>query len=347
MNNIDYRLAPEWGKHEATWLVWPQNSKDWPGKFSAIKWIYIEIVKYLSESEIVRIIVNSKKIEERVRKDLNRSKVNTKKVQFVIAKTDRSWIRDSGPFFVFDEAQKVKIIDFGFNSWAKYSDWQHDNKVPKKISEYLRLPIENKQEVVLEGGSLDVNGTGALITTEQCLLSENKQVRNEGLKKKDYEELFRECFGVTNVLWLGEGIAGDDTNGHVDDLCRFVSSSTVVVCEEKNENDENFYPIKENKERLQSMRLEDGSKLEVVALPMPEARYFEGFRLPASYTNFYIANNVVLVPTFNDPNDYKTIGVLSEFFPERKVVGINCSDLIWGFGAIHCLTKEQPYEKEI
>ena len=335
-------FPPEWKKHDATWLIWPQNANDWPGKFSTIKWVYAEIVKYLSVSETVRIIVDSETVKVQAEKTLVRTKVDFDNIEFLICKTNRSWIRDSGPFFVFDEKQKIKILDFGFNAWGKYPNWQHDNEVTSKISEYLLLPIENKQKIIFEGGSIDVNGVGTLITTEQCLLSENKQVRNQGFKKKDYEELFRKYFGVTNVLWLGDGIAGDDTNGHVDDLCRFVNPSTVVICEEKNEKDENFYPLKENEERLQSMKIENGSKLEVIPIPMPKARYFEGFRLPASYANFYIANNVVLVPMFNDPNDYRAIGIFSELFSQREVVGINSTDLIWGFGAIHCLTKEQP-----
>ncbi len=335
-------LPSEWEKHEATWLVWPQNSKDWPGKFSAIKWVYVEIVKYLSESEIVRIIVDSENVEKQVKKTLSRSGIDLDNVEFLICRTNRSWIRDSGPFFVFDKEGRLGILDFSFNAWAKYSNWQYDNKVPLKVADFLGLKCESKKGLVLEGGGLDVNGKGTLITTEQCLLNKSTQVRNKDFEKKNYEELFIKYFGVTNVLWLKEGISGDDTNGHVDDLCRFVNPKTVVICEEKNKEDENYSVLRENRERLQSMKLEDGSNIEVVEIPMPSPRSFEGFRLPASYANFYISNELVLVPTFNDSNDYKAMGIVAELFPKRKVVGINCTDLIWGFGGIHCLTKEQP-----
>lgn len=341
MNNNNYKLAPEWSNHEATWLVWPQNSKDWPGKFLAVKWVYAEIVRCLSKSEIVRIIVDSETVKTQAKKTLIRSRIDIDNVEFLICKSDRSWIRDSGPFFVFDKDSKISMLDFKFNAWAKYSNWKEDNKLPSKIAEFLHFQIRSVDDIVLEGGSIDLNGKGTLITTEQCLLSKNFQIRNEDLEKEDYENLFRKYFGVSNVLWLGEGIAGDDTNGHVDDLCRFVSPETVVVCEEKNKNDENYHPLNENFEKLQSMKLENGSNVEVISIPLPSPRYFEGIRLPASYANFYIANELVLVPTFNDPNDYTALGVLSELFPKRKVVGINCTDLIWGFGAIHCLTKEQ------
>ncbi|MGH7885141.1 MAG: agmatine deiminase family protein [Thermodesulfobacteriota bacterium] len=342
MKNNIYRLPPEWEKHEATWLVWPQNSNDWPGKFSPIKWVYAEIVKNICESELVRIVVDSEKVENMVKSILGRADICLDNVEFIIAATDRSWIRDSGPFFVFDEYQNVKMLDFGFNAWAKYSNWHEDNKVPSKIARFLNLPSASKQDVILEGGGIDVNGKGTLITTKQCLLNENKQVRNPGFKKKDYEELFKKYFEITNVLWLGEGIYGDDTNGHVDDLCRFVNPKTVVICEEKNQSDDNYYPLNENIERLEDMKLQDGSRVEVITIPMPMPRYFDSCRLPASYANFYIANEIVLVPTFNDANDYKALGILSELFSEKRVVGINCTDLIWGLGGIHCLTKEQP-----
>jgi agmatine deiminase len=238
------------------------------------------------------------------------------------------------------------IVRYRFNAWAKYPNWKKDTLMPGRASKKLRKdliePKHGGRHVVLEGGSIDVNGSGSLITTEECLLDPETQVRNPGFQKNDYEEVFRRYMGVTNVLWLNKGIAGDDTHGHVDDICRFVNRNTVVLASEGNSMDANYAHLKENRERLEGMRLEDGSKVQVVELPLPGPLFYDGLRLPASYANFYIANAAVIVPTFNDPNDRVALGILSELITDRPVVGIHAVDLVLGFGTLHCLTQQQP-----
>ncbi len=342
---MNYRIPAEWEPHQATWLGWPHNKEDWPGKFTPIQWVYAEIVKKISRGEIVRIVVESKEHERKAKSVLISSEVDLSKVEFYHLKTDRGWMRDSGPAFVKSNG-KVELVNFKFNGWAKYSNCKKDEKLPKFISEKLgikRITAEHKgNQVVLEGGSIDTNGNGTLITTEECLMDDKVQVRNPGFTKKDYEEIFKKFLGIKNVLWLGKGIAGDDTHGHVDDLCRFVNKKTVVLVQEKNSKDENYKLLQENKERLQSMKLEDGSKVEAIELPMPEPVIFKGQRLPASYANFYFSNAAVIVPTFNDPNDKTALGILSELIKDRPVIGIHAVDLVWGLGTLHCLTHEQP-----
>jgi len=266
-------------------------------------------------------------------------------IEFFIKKTDRGWLRDSSPFFI-KEKKKLTAVDFKFNAWSKYNNYKLDNKIPSYISNKFNLKKVtaeyNGHQVVLEGGSVDVNGRGTLITTETCLLDKKVQVRNKGFRKEEYEAIFNKYLGISNIIWLGKGIIGDDTHGHVDDLCRFVNEDTVVLVQEGNLSDENYNLLKENKERLQNIYLPNGSKLNVIELPMPSPLVFKGQRLPASYANFYISNYAVLVPTFNDPNDRIALGTLSELFPDRKVIGIHSVDLVWGLGTIHCLTHEQP-----
>jgi agmatine deiminase len=346
--NYNFKLHPEWANHEATWIGWPYNKSDWPGKFSPIPYVYAEIVKYISRGENVRIFVQSKEHKLKAIKVLKDSDVILSNIEFYIKKTDRGWLRDSGPMFVKAE-NEVVVLDFKFNAWAKYDDHKLDDKIPFFVSEKLKLKRvvaeHNGKQVVLEGGAIDSNGKGTLLTTEECLLDEKIQTRNPGFTKKDYFEIFKKYFGVSNVIWLGKGIIGDDTHGHVDDLCRFVNEDTVVLVSENNSSDENYVLLNENKERLQNIHLPNGSKLNVVSLPMPSPQIFKGQRLPASYANFYISNYAVLVPTFNDPNDRMAIGILSEFFPNKKVIGIHSVDLVWGLGTLHCLTKEQPANK--
>ena len=342
MNN--FRLLPEWSNHIATWIGWPYNKSDWPGKFSPIPYVYAEIVKYISPGEKVRIFVQSNDHRLKAEKVLKDSNGSLENLEFFIKKTDRGWLRDSGPMFVKNGSETI-ALDFKFNAWAKYDDYKLDNKIPSFISKKLNLtsivPEHNGKQVVLEGGAIDTNGKGTLITTEECLLDEKLQTRNPGFTKQDYFEVFKKYFGVTNVIWLGKGIVGDDTHGHVDDLCRFVNEDTVVLVQEKNAADENYSLLNENRERLQNIYLPNGSKLSVVLLPMPSPVIFKKQRLPASYANFYISNYAVLVPTFNDPNDRIVLGILSDLFPDRKVIGIHSVDLVWGLGTIHCLTKEQ------
>ena len=343
---LNCRLPAEWEPHEATWLVWPQNASDWPGKFSGIKTVYREITNHLSESEKVKIIVNPGETRKRAEDFLREESTDLANIEFYECPTDRSWIRDSGPFFVRYASGELGVLDFRFNAWAKYPEWENDNMVPGFIAKTLCLdsksPAHLGKKVTLEGGSIDVNGEGSLITTKQCLLSKHKQARNPAFGKKDYEAIFSEHFGATNVLWLNRGIDGDDTNGHVDDICRFAGPRTVVLCLEDNPEDPNYRPLRENLEILQELRFEDGGKIEIIPLPMPSPLFLEGERLPATYANFYISNEKILVPTYNDPKDREALGILSELFPERDVVGIDCVDLAWGFGAIHCMTKEEP-----
>lgn len=339
-------LPAEWEKHEATWIGWPNNKEDWPGKFSPIPFVYAEIVRMISRGELVRILVENDTHEKKARKVLKSVGVEFDNIEFYKIKTDRNWLRDAGPQFVKNEKGQINLVHFKFNAWAKYNNYKKDKTIPEFISGKMKLPIipvlYNKQQVVLEGGAIDINGKGTLITTEECLLDPQVQVRNNDFTKQDYAEVFNKYLGINNIIWLGKGIKGDDTHGHVDDLCRFVNDKTLLIVSEDNSKDDNYIPLKENYERLQDAKLEDGSKPEIIKLPMPSPVIFKGERLPASYANFYISNYAVLVPTFNDPNDRKALGIISEFFPERNVIGIHSVDLVWGLGTLHCLTHEQP-----
>jgi agmatine deiminase len=341
-------MPAEWEPHAATWIGWPHNTTDWPGRFGPIPWVYVEIVRWLARGEIARILVEDPAHEGRARSLLSRAGVDTARVEFYRIRTDRGWTRDSGPAFVRrgGASGEVAVSRFRFNAWAKYPDWRRDDRVPDRVARTLGLRVfaaeRRGRGVVLEGGAIDVNGRGSLLTTEECLLDPRVQVRNPGMTRQEYEEVFRDFLGAPNTVWLGRGIAGDDTHGHVDDLCRFVGPRTVVLCREEDPADANYAPLEENRERLERARLEDGSRLEVVALPMPHAVFFEGRRLPASYANFLIANAAVLVPTFNDSRDRVALGILGELFPERPVVGIHAVDLVWGLGTIHCLTRQEP-----
>jgi len=345
---LGFRMPAEWDRHEATWLVWPHRLSDWPQKFAPIPWVYAEIVRRLAEGERVRILVGSAAQQARARRVLARAGAPLGSVEFLRFPTDRGWSRDMGPIFVRREKPQpeVAIARFRFNAWAKYRDWKKDDAVPERAAKALGLrlfPVESGgRGLVLEGGAIDVNGRGSLITTEECLLDPEVQVRNPGLSRAELEAALQAALGVSHVLWLGRGIAGDDTHGHVDDLCRFVDPRTVVLCEERRSGDQNYRALAENRERLQGLRLEDGSKIQVVPLPMPEPLCFDGRRLPASYANFYIANGAVLVPTFNDPADRVALGTLSELIRDRPVVGIHAVDLVWGLGTLHCLTQQQP-----
>jgi agmatine deiminase len=348
---LGFGMPAEWELHEATWIGWPHNRTDWPGKLGAIGWVYGEIVRKISLGEVVRILVNSEDHELRARRILTRIGVDLSRVEFFHFMTNRAWTRDFGPIFVRrgGEQTEVAISHFRFNAWARYPDWQRDDTIPERVARTLEFPLFHAKykgrDIVLEGGSIDVNGCGTLVTTEECLLDETIQARNPGLGQKEIEGVLHDYLGAPNVLWLGRGLAGDDTHGHVDDICRFVQPSAVVLCREDNPQDVNYKSLQENRERLEDMRLEDGSRIEIISLPMPEPLYFDGQRLPASYANFYISNTAVLVPTFNDLKDRIALGILTEIFSDRLVVGIHAVDLVWGFGTLHCLTREQPAAK--
>jgi agmatine deiminase len=339
-----FRLAPEWAPHEATLLAWPFNVDDWPGKFEPIPWVFAEMVRHIACGEAVFLAVSDAAHEAQAREVLGLAGVNTAPVKFVQLPLDRGWMRDISPAYVVNDSGERRAVHFGFTGWAKYDNHTLDAAWPDHISKVTSTPIvkamHGDRHVVLEGGAIDSNGRGTLITTEECLLHPDVQVRNPGFTREVYESVFRDSLGITHTLWLGDGIAGDDTHGHVDDLCRFVNETTLVLCQEPNGADANHRPLAVNWERLQNARLEDGSRPEVIALPMPAPVCFDGMRLPASYANFYIANERVLVPTFNDPNDRIALGILAELFPTRTVVGIHALDLVWGLGTIHCLTHE-------
>jgi agmatine deiminase len=346
-----YRMPAEWEPHAATWLAWPHYKLDWPGKFEPIPWVYAEIIRYLSRNERVELIVKDAAAEKLARKTLQRAHALNDNIRFHRWPTDRVWIRDSGCAFVHAthsdarEETQCAAIKWRFNAWAKYPNWKHDEKIGSRMARVAGAneiqPVAGKNRVVLEGGSIDVNGRGSLITTEECLLSRVQQ-RNPGMKRQDYEKIFAEYLGASNVIWIGSGIVGDDTHGHVDDITRFVSPDTVVTCVDADPQSENYEPLRENLRRLRDATTEDGKPLVTIDIPMPAPIYFEGRPLPASYANFYIANRVVLVPVFNDPNDRVALDILADIFPDRDVVGIYCGDLIWGFGAIHCMTQQQP-----
>lgn len=343
-------MPAEWDKHAATWLGWPHNPTDWPDKLDTIRWVYTEIVRHISPGELVRLLVRSKNEEKLAKRYLSRAGCSLKNVQFVLHPTNRGWMRDSGPIFVTRKSRKGRsksaIVHFHFNAWAKYKDWQRDRRVPEIAARLLPRPLFNAtfqgKDFVLEGGGIDVNGRGTVLTTEECYLDPKVQVRNPGLGRKEIDTVLKAYLGVSNVLWLVAGPVGDDTHGHIDDICRFVNPNTVVLIRETNSKDPNYRPLSENWERIEELRLEDGSRPTVVPLPMPAPLYFDGYRLPASYANFYICNAAVLVPTFNHPNDRIALGVLGELFRDRPVVGIHALDLVLGFGTLHCLTQQQP-----
>jgi agmatine deiminase len=343
-----WRMPAEWTPHQATWLAFPHNVSDWPGRFGPIPWVYGDIVKKLTAGERVELLVNDATQETKARRVFVHMGVDLDRVSFRRFPTNRIWARDMGPIFVRDDGGtgKVAIARFRFNAWAKYPDWKRDDQIPERAAAKLKLPLRpvrhKGREVVLEGGAIDVNGAGTLLTTEECLLDPEVQVRNPDFSRADYEAVFADALGVKSTIWLNKGIAGDDTHGHVDDLCRFVDRRTIVLCQEDDAGDPNHEILSENWERLEGARLEDGSRPELVALPMPAPVAFRGQRVPASYANFYIANGVVLVPTFNDPKDRVALGSLGELIKDRPIIGIHALDLVWGLGTLHCMSQQQP-----
>ena len=374
--NPRYRMPAEWEPHASTWLAWPHYHSDWPGKFEPIPWVYAEIVRNLGQHERIDLIVNNAASEKQARKVLAKANALSDNVIFHRWPTNRVWTRDSGCTFVVDTVPDLSsraksrarpertssaseresngdlvlspdlaAIKWRFNAWAKYSNYQRDEQIGSHIAKSVHAqeirPMHGKSRVVLEGGSIDVNGQGTLLTTEECLLSKTQQ-RNPSMSRKDYEKLFSDYLGIRNVIWLNSGIAGDDTHGHVDDITRFVALDAVVTAIESDPNDPNYEPLRENIRRLRAATDQNGKPLAIVELPMPGPVVFEDRRLPASYANFYIANGIVLVPVFNDPNDRVALDILADLFPDHEIVGIYSGDLIWGFGAMHCMTQQQP-----
>ncbi len=347
--SLGYAMPAEWEPHEATWLGWPHNETDWPGKLDTIRWVYGEMVRKITPGEVVRLLVNGRADEKLARGYLGKAGVDLRRVEFVVHPTNRGWTRDTGPIFVKrpkGRSAETAIVHFHFNAWAKYADWQKDRKVPEAAARLLGKRLFdaelNGRPFVVEGGGIEVNGRGTLLTTEECYLDPKVQIRNPGVGREEFDLTLKKYLGVTNVVWLAAGPVGDDTHGHIDDICRFVNPRTLVLIQEKNRRDINYRPLAENWERIQDVRLEDGSRPDVMPLPMPAPIFFEDYRLPASYANFYIANDAVLVPTFNDPNDRVALGVLGDLFKDRQVVGIHAVDLVLGFGSLHCLTQQQP-----
>lgn len=381
-HDLGYRMPAEWERHTRTWLAWPHNRNDWPGKFGPIPWVYAEFIRQLALVERVGLIVRDDAMQDQATEILARNGVRVGQIDFLHARTNRIWTRDSGPIFVVktrpdnggsgDPASRERgahaaapvqnqeilqgankdalgLVDWKFNAWAKYKNHGHDNKLPSLIADYTgvkrfepKVKVNGKmRHIVLEGGSIDVNGLGTLLTTEECLLSD-VQCRNPGVTREQYERIFHDYLGITNTIWLGHGIVGDDTHGHVDDLARFVTPDTVVLTVEKDASDPNYPLLQDNLVRLKAARDQQGKGLNVVALPMPKPVVFEGERLPASYANFLIANELVLVPTFNDANDRIALNILAELFPRRSVVGIHCTDFVWGLGTLHCASQQEP-----
>jgi len=340
-----FRMPAEWVPHAATWIAWPHNPEDWPGKFQPIPWVYCEIVRHLSQVEDVHILVNDLAAEKRATGMLRRQGANLARLHFHHWRTDRVWLRDSGPIFIKNPAGETALTDWKFNAWAKYPNHLNDDRIPSEVAALYAMqsfePHIGDHRLVLEGGSIDTNGAGVLLTTEECLLSEVQQ-RNPGISREQLEQAFRDYLGIERTIWLNRGCAGDDTHGHVDDITRFVAENVIVTAIEPNTADENHLPLAENLERLHAARNLHGQPFEIRTLPMPAPVVFEGQRLPASYANFYIANSLVLVPTFNDPNDRIALNTLADCFPDRTITGIHCTDFIWGLGALHCMTQQEP-----
>lgn len=329
-----YHFPAEWEPHAGTCIGWPHNRNDWPGKLTAVRGVYGEIARHLTAAEFLYVLVPTAESESQARRTFINAGANLERVQFFRIPTNRSWTRDSGPLFLKHHSGSLALAHFRFTAWAKYPDFARDAKVPLRVARRLNLPVF-ATEFSLEGGAFDTNGDGVVVTTEECMLDQSVQPRNPALNRLEIEQRLRDYLGASEVVWLGRGIEGDDTHGHVDDFCRFVNPSTIVLSEARN-HDPNQQILEENRERL------EGTRFEVTRLPMPAPLFFKGRLLPASYANFYICNGLVLVPTFNDPNDRIALGVLAELFPTRVVVGIHAVDLVWGFGALHCLTQQQP-----
>jgi agmatine deiminase len=335
-------MPAEWEAHSATWLAWPHNRDTWPHQLEQVQAIYVQIIAALQGWEIVQLLVNDTATASQVSQVLTAHGLHMDTVRLLQHPTVDAWLRDSGPTFLrcrTNTTPSLALVDWDFTAWGgKYPDMLSDDALPQYMAESLCLP-RFRPGIALEGGSIDVNGRGACLTTEQCLLHPN---RNPHLQRRDLERYLHDYLGTPHIIWLGQGIAGDDTDGHVDDIARFVNPTTVVCAVTDDPQDVNYAILQDNYRRLQTATDQDGRPLEVVLLPMPAPVYADHESLPASYANFYIANGVVLVPTYNCPQDQMALAVLQGLFPQRQVIGIPCTPLVWGLGAIHCITQQQP-----
>tara|TARA_X000001036_G_scaffold438389_1_gene486073 strand:+ start:743 stop:1789 length:1047 start_codon:yes stop_codon:yes gene_type:complete len=343
LKDLTYKMPAEWEKQKSTWIAWPHNKTDWPNKFRFIPDVFGKIISKISKVQKINILIENKEKKEKIILFLRNYEINFRNVSFSVCKTDRVWVRDSFPIFVKNKVNKKILLNWKFNAWAKYKNFKYDNGICQKIKKKLNLkdvkPTIKNKRIVLEGGSIDVNGKGTLLTTLECLHSK-VQERNPGFKRKDYENIFKKFLGVGNVIWLNKGIAGDDTHGHVDDIARFVDEKKIFIASENNKRDINHKPLKENYQIVNKFNKKN--KFKIIKIPMPSAKFIQGVRVPASYLNFYIANKLVLVPTFKDRKDKNVIKIFKKHFKNRNVVPIDCSKLIWGFGAVHCMTQQEP-----
>ena len=346
----EFRMPAEWEPQKSVWISWPHNKNDWPGMFEKIPNVVGKIIKYLANHQRIDLLVNTNKSMYEARKQLKTTGCKLSNIKFHKIKTDRLWLRDSGPIFLINKKTRKKImLNFKFTAWSKYKNFRNDNKINYQISKYLNIKsilpkkINSKkfEKVVMEGGAFDTNGSGSILLTKECLLS-SKQERNKGFRKSDYESLFSKYLNTKNFIWLNKGIVGDDTHGHIDDIARFVSKTTIMIADEKNKSDKNYKSLKENIKILRKSYDENGKKFKIIKIPMPSPIFIQKTRVPASYLNFFISNKTVLVPIFNVKEDKKVLKIFRKFFTKRKVIAVDCSDLIWGFGAIHCMTQQEP-----
>lgn len=339
---LGYYFPAEFAKHNATWLSWPHKEASWPGKIESIYPVYAQFIKLVAEGEKVNINVVDEAMKQKALCYVQEAGADMSNVQFFIHPTNDAWCRDHGPAFLINPKaeQKKIIVDWGYNAWGgKYPPFDLDDNIPTLVAKHYNIPVLYPG-IVMEGGSVEFNGRGTLLTTTSCLLNEN---RNPHLNQKQIEEFLCNYYGVNHILWLGDGIVGDDTDGHIDDITRFVNEDTVVTVVEENKSDDNYEPLQENLETLKKLRLESGKQMNIVELPMPSAIVYEDMRLPASYANFYISNKYVIVPIFRDNNDDKALGILQKCFPDRKVIGLDSVDIIWGLGSFHCLSQQEPF----
>ena len=340
-SELGYFFPAEWHSHVATWLSFPHKEESWPGKIQSIYPVYAQFVKILAEGERVRINVSDEIMKSFAENLFVDAGVNMQQIDFYFNPTNDAWCRDHGPAFLINShaEQKKIIVDWNYNAWGdKYPPYDLDDVIPTKIGEIFNIPVYHPG-IVMEGGSVDFNGEGTLLTTKACLLNPN---RNPHLNQQKIEEYLYRYYGVKNILWLGDGIIGDDTDGHIDDLTRFVNKDSVVTIIEKNKVDENYQILQDNLKELNKLRLENGKQLNIIELPMPKPVIFDDQRLPASYANFYISNKNVIVPTFKDKNDENALNILQDCFKDRKVIGLDSTDIIWGLGSFHCLSQQEP-----